>query len=104
MEKRRRGRNRSGNNQQKSGAERAEYQLFLDVRQFMQQIQGFLNGLQRDEKIDLEKMRKEQQEQEQKTKSSIIQIKKRIKPIKTQYTTNNLSSWANFQKFVQQFQ
>ena len=75
----RRNRNRSNNNDKKSGAEKAEYQLFLDVRQFMQQIQGFVNGLQRDEK-----------EQE-----SVV---------KTRFTTNNLLCWNNFDNFVEQFE
>lgn len=86
MEKRRRTRtkNKSNNNEKKSGAEKAEYQLFLDVRQFMQQIQGYVNGLQRDEK----------DQKDQKDKPS-LDIK---------YKTNNLLCWDNFDNFVQQFQ
>ena len=104
MEKRRRTRTGKNKNTQKSGAERAEYQLFLDCRQFMQQIQGFVNGLQRDEKSYIDKINTDNQQKEKPIKSSIIQIKKKPVQQTTKYITDNLKSWANFHKFVQQFQ
>merc|ERR1712048_1362380 len=62
-------------NGRRTGAERVEYQLFLDVRQFMQQIEGFIGGLQKDQKVLEEKMEKEAMN---KRKSSIIvSIKKK---------------------------
>ncbi len=38
-------------NKNKSVAEKTEYQLFLDVGQFIQQTRGFINGIQMDERM-----------------------------------------------------
>eukprot|EP01083_Nonionella_stella_P068475 181802_1 len=91
----------------KSGAQRAQYQLFLDVRQFMQQMQGFVNGLQRDEKRMRDKMEQERQEKQKQRSSSIIVFKNKQNKSNedtSAYKTENLLCWSDFSKFVDQFQ
>merc|ERR1712154_230487 len=84
-------------NKQKSGAERAEYRLLIDVRQFMQQIQGFINGLQRDEKTYHDQIAQKEEEKKPEKKSSIIvNIKKKKNKSLAQhtpYTVDNLLCW-----------
>ena len=111
MARRRRFKNKAGGGaQSKSGAEKAEHQLFLDVRQFMQQIQGFVNGLQRDQRVLREQERAREDEEAQKKKkksSSIIVIKKKKKTVDddaASYSTQNLTSWSNLSEYVKQFQ
>merc|ERR1712039_335639 len=81
----------SNANGNRMGAERVEYQLFLDVRLFMQQIQGYIGGLQRDQKVLEAKMEKEAME---KRKSSIIVSikKKKNTPTEMIYCTDNLEN------------
>ena len=116
MARRRRFKNKAGGggNDKKSGAEKAEYQLFLDVRQFMQQIQGFIHGLQRDQRVLREKERQREEEMEKqrrkKRSSAIIVIKKKKQKSgdrdndSLEYSTQNLTAWTKFDQFVQQFQ
>merc|ERR1712048_1325750 len=99
MERRRKKRMEDENanaNGRKTGAGRVEYQLFLDVRQFMQQIEGFIGGLQRDQKVLEREMEKEAMN---KRKSSIIvsiKKKKTTGAAETIYFTDNLENWSDF--------
>merc|ERR1712129_683906 len=85
----------SNTNGNRMGAERVEYQLFLDVRLFMQQIQGYIGGLQRDQKMLEAKIEKEAMN---KRKSSIIVSIKKKKNTSTEmiYCTDNLENWSDF--------
>merc|ERR1712228_853404 len=113
MERRRKRRTQNENSndesEQKTGAQRVEYQLFLDVRQFMQQIQGFIGGLQRDQKILNEEREKKEQEKDEKSRKSssiIVSIKKKKKKKTMQeeeevlFVTDNLENWTDFNELT----
>ena len=72
--KRRRGRGAAAQ-QKQSGADRVEFQLFLDVRSYIQDLRGF-----------------------------VFSVEKSSEKVNSSYQVENLSCWNDFHTFIQQYQ